>query len=168
MKRRLYFLFPETESAGSAVSDLESLGVDRGHVYVLAREDIDLGNLPTATRRQRRELLGHIEHRTWNGNLMVFGLAVFALVIATALENMMAIAVAMLVILASVASGAWFAMFVPNVRLQEFRTALNQGEILLMVDLSRECAEEVEELMHRRHPEAVDRGSSWTTDLFHA
>jgi len=168
MKRRLYFLFPETESAGRAVADLDSLGVDRGVVHVLARDDIDLGQLPAATKRQRHDMLGHDEYRAWNGNLLVFGLAVFALIIATALENLIAIATAMLVILASVAGGTRFAMFMPRAHREQLRRALEHGEILLMVDLSKHCAEEVEELMHRRHPEAIDRGSSWTADLFHA
>jgi len=168
MKRRLYYLFPEPESTRRAIADLDSIGVDRVYMQVVARDCAELGDLPLALERQRRDMLGENEHRAWNGNLVVFGLAVFALIIATALENLVAIATAMLVILASVASGAWFAMFIPRLRREEFRSALRHGEILLMVDLSRDCAVEVEQLMHRRHPEAVDRGSSWTADLFHA
>jgi len=48
----------------------------------------------------------------------------------------------------------------------EFHEALRHGELLLMVDVSRDCVEDVEELMRRRHPEAVAGGSGWTPDVF--
>ena len=33
-------------------------------------------------------------------------------------------------------------------------------------DASRDCMEDVEEMMRRRHPEAVAGGSGWTPDVF--
>jgi pheromone shutdown protein TraB len=54
----------------------------------------------------------------------------------------------------------------PMVHLDEFHDALRHGELLLMVDVSRDCVEDVEELMRRRHPEAVTGGSVWTPDAF--
>ena len=50
--------------------------------------------------------------------------------------------------------------------LDEFHAALQHGELLLVVDVSRDCVEDVEELMRRRHPEAVTGGSAWTPDAF--
>lgn len=54
----------------------------------------------------------------------------------------------------------------PTTHLDEFHEALRHGELLLMVDVSRDCVEDVEELMRRRHPEAVNGGSGWTPDAF--
>ena len=50
--------------------------------------------------------------------------------------------------------------------LDAFHAALQHGELLLVVDVSRDCVEDVEELMRRRHPEAVTGGSAWTPDAF--
>jgi hypothetical protein len=54
----------------------------------------------------------------------------------------------------------------PTIHLDEFHEAIRHGELLLMVDVSRDCVEDVEELMRRRHPEAVTGGSVWTPDAF--
>ena len=52
----------------------------------------------------------------------------------------------------------------PTTHLDEFHEALRHSELLLMVDVSRDGVEDVEELMRRRHPEAVNGGSGWTPD----
>lgn len=166
MKRRLYFLFPDTEQAHRAVADLDSLGVDRAHMHALARPDVDLGGLPPASARQQRDLLMRIERGLWDGNLLLFGLAGIGLIVAAVLGSTAGVVAAVIVMLASFAGGAWFAMSVPDVHLDEFHAALQHGEILLMVDVSRDCVEDVEELMHRRHPEAVAGGSGWTPNVF--
>jgi len=166
MKRRLYFLFPDSEQAWRAVADLDALGVDRGHIHTLAAPGIDLGNLPPATGRQRRDFLGHLEQRVWNANLLLFSAAAIGLIVAAVFGSLAGAVTALVVMLVSFLGGAWFATSVPNIHLDGFRTALQHGEILLMVDLSRECAEEVEELMRRRHPEALDSGSGWTPNAF--
>jgi hypothetical protein len=166
MKRRLYFLFPDAEQAHRAVADLDSLGVDRAHMHALARPDVDLGDLPPATTRQQRDFLMRIERGLWDGNLLLFALAGIGLIVAAVLGNTLGVVAAAIVMLASFLGGAWFAMSVPDVHLEEFRSALQHGEILLLVDVSRDCVQDVEELMVRRHPEAVPGGSGWTPDRF--
>lgn len=166
MKRRLYFLFPDREAAQRAVADLDALGVPRDHLHALAREGVELGDLPPASERQRQDLLGRIERGVWSGNLVLFGLAGAGLLVAAWFGSAIGITAAVIVMLLSFLGGAWFAMTVPDVHREEFRTALQHGEILLMVDVSRDCVTDVEALMHRRHPEAVTGGSGWTPDAF--
>jgi len=166
MKRRLYFLFPDPESARVAVTDLVANGVDRQHMHALARPGIDIGNLPPATARQHRDLLGRLERQAWNGNLLLFALAIAGLIASAVFGSMIGVVVAVIVMLASFAGGAWVAGFVPDIHLDGFRTAIAHGEIVLMVDVSRDCVEDIEELMRRRHPEALDSGSGWTPDAF--
>ena len=76
------------------------------------------------------------------------------------------VAVVVAVMIASLVGGALFALRLPATHLDEFREALHHGELLLMVDVSRDCVEDVEELIRRRHPEAVAGGSAWTPDAF--
>ncbi len=166
MKRRLYFLFSDTGQARTAVADLDGLGVDAGHVHVLARADVDLRGLPPATERQRRDILKRLEKTLWGGNLVLFGIAFAGLVLAVILGNITGTVIAAAVMIVSFTSGALFALRLPMVHLDEFHDALRHGELLLMVDVSRDCVEDVEELMRRRHPEAVTGGSAWTPDAF--
>jgi hypothetical protein len=166
MKRRLYFLFPDVALARAAVRDLMNLDVAPSRLHTIARSDIDLGDLPVATDPQRHDALAQIEKGLWNGNLVLFVLAAIGLALALLLGSIVWAVLAALVMVASLAGGAWFAMRLPHVHLDEFRAALQHGEILLMVDVTRDCIEEIEALMQRRHPESVAGGSGWTPDLF--
>jgi len=166
MKRRLYFLFSDISQARKAVSDLDGLGVDPGHMHVLARPGMDLSGLPPATERQRRDVLKRLEKTLWGGNLALFGVAFAALVLAVVLGNVVGMVLAAAVMIVSLVSGALFALRLPTTHLDEFHEALRHGDLLLMVDVSRDCVEDVEELIRRRHPEAVTGGSVWTPDAF--
>jgi hypothetical protein len=166
MKRRLYFLFSDTGQARKAVSDLDGLGVDPGHLHVLARPGTDLSGLPPATERQRRDVLKRMETTLWGGNLALFGIAIAGLFLAMVFGNVIGTVLAVAVMIVSLVSGALFALRLPKTHLDEFHEELRHGELLLMVDVSRDCVEDVEELMRRRHPEAVTGGSVWTPDAF--
>ena len=166
MKRRLYFLFSDTGQARTAVADLAGLGVDPGHMHVLARPGVDLSGLPPATERQRRDMLKRLEMTIWNGNLALFGIAFIGLFLAAVFGSVIGVLLAAAVMIASFVSGALFVLRLPTIHLDEFHEAIRHGELLLMVDVSRDCVEDVEELMRRRHPEAVTGGSVWTPDAF--
>lgn len=166
MKRRLYFLFPDTAQARRAVADLDGIGVDAEHMHVLARPGTDLSGLPPATERQRRDILKLLEKTVWGGNLALIGTAFAVLGLAVFFGNTVVMVLAMAVMIASLTAGALFAMRLPSIHLDEFQEELRHGELLLMVDVSRDCVEDVEELMRRRHPEAVAGGSGWTPDVF--
>ena len=47
---------------------------------------------------------------------------------------------------------------VPNSRLKPFASAIDEGKILLMVDVPRHKVDEIHALLSRAHPEAVDKG----------
>ena len=166
MKRRLYFLFSDTGQARTAVADLDGLGVDAGHMHVLARPGTDLSGLPPATERQRRDILKRLEQTLWGGNLVLFGAAFAGLVLAVVFGSVIGMVLAVAVMIISFVSGALFALRMPMVHLDEFHEALRHGELLLMVDVSRDRVDDVEELMRHRHPEAVTGGSGWTPDAF--
>ena len=166
MKRRLYFLFSDIAQARRAVADLDGLGVDPGHVHALARPGTDLSGLPPATERQRHDILKRLENTLWGGNLVLFGIAFAGLVLAMVFGNVTGMVLAAAIMIASITTGALFALRLPTTHLDEFHEALRHGELLLMVDVSRDCVEDVEELMRRRHPEAVTGGSGWTPDAF--
>ncbi len=166
MKRRLYFLFTDAAATRAAVRDLGSIGVDRIYMHTVARDDIDLGDLPPATERQRHDLLKRVERTLWDGNLAVFGLAFAGLIISLGYHNLAGMVLSGAIMIVTFVSGALFALRMPTTHLDEFHEELRHGELLLMVDVSRDCVEDVEELMRRRHPEAVTGGSGWTPDAF--
>lgn len=166
MKRRLYFLFPDAASARRAVADLDANGVATEQMHAVAHDGVDVSGLPPATGPQRRDTLCRLERGLWNCNLALFALALAVMLAGWAFGNALVWVPALAVVLVSVGGGALYALRVPSVHLDEFRAALAHGEILLMVDVSRDCVESIEELMLRVHPAAVPGGSSWTPNAF--
>jgi len=72
--------------------------------------------------------------------------------------------------LAGALVGAWssslVAVSVPNAQLKKFERALEQGQILLMVDVPRERVDEITDGIRRHHPEADAEGVEPTIPAF--
>ena len=66
--------------------------------------------------------------------------------------------------------GAWVSTMVglqvPNSRLKGFDPELQDGKILLMLDIPAGRYEEVKSIIARTHPEAMDRGQEATVPAF--
>ena len=162
--RRLYFLFPDPEHARSVSKELTRVGVDERQIHAVARDDVDLSALPAATVRQRQDAAGRIEAVAWNSNLALFAAAAVALLASLFLQSLWLAIGALVVMSATFLGGAWFALRVPDVHLDEFREAIRHGEIVLMVDVPAKRVAEIENLVHRRHPEANVGGVGWSIE----
>lgn len=79
--RRLYLLFPGQRFAERAVADLQELGVDQRHIHTVAKQGVDITNLPKATLMQRHDWLARLDRWFWDLNLLVFFLALGFLLI---------------------------------------------------------------------------------------
>jgi len=166
MRRRLYCLVPDTQSARAIVDELLLARIDDRHIHVLARDDIPLSDLPQATLFQRSDLFHGIEV-----GLVVGGLtgaaagAVAAFALADSLHGGVILACAM----AGALVGAWasgiISTDVRSTRLKQFEPALDRGELLLMVDTPKERVPEIESLL-RRHREAHLEGEEPTIPAF--
>jgi len=167
MKRRLYFLFPDPVHARHAVDTLaDGTGVDARHIHAIAQREGRIARLPRPTAQQQSDLAGRLESWLWNGNLLLFGLALLAF-IAALVEGAAAWAVAALLVMALTFLGGFlFTTYVPHVHLNEFRAALAHGEILLMIDVPTDKVKMVEDYILHHYPEAVAGGTSWSVEAF--
>ena len=164
MKRRLYFLLPDVPHARTLVADLSDAGIMPAHMHALARPDVELGDLPGASGRQKQNTTGTVDRVLWNANLLLFFIALM-ICLALLIRGMAGWAVLpALVALASFLAGNRYTAVLPSMHLDEFNDALQHGEILLMVDVGRTQVAEVEEVVQRRHPEASVGGVGWTIE----
>lgn len=165
MKRRLFFVMPDADHALATIGDLENAGIARDHIHALAGRGADARALPALTTRQQRDGAWRLERLLWNANLWIFAVALVGGVVALLYDSTAGIVVSVIVMLGTFATGAWAAIQVPDTHLDEFHEALKHGEVLLMVDVPRGRVREIEELVARRHPEAVTGGSSWSGEV---
>jgi hypothetical protein len=165
MKRRLYFLFPDSGHARTVVNELEAYGIQRKFIHAVAGRGGDLSGLPAASNSQQRDSGSRVENFLWGGNLAIFFAALFVLLAIVLLQVewywLLLPAVLMLV---SFLMGLKFTTHIPNVHLAEFQDAMQHREILLMIDVPAGQVANVEELVHRHHPEAVVGGVGWNID----
>ncbi|MGH8724769.1 MAG: DUF1269 domain-containing protein [Burkholderiales bacterium] len=161
MRRRLYFLLPDVDSAHRTADDLLLARIEDRHMHVLARRGTDLGELHEAGYALKSDLLhgagvglgvGAL------GGLLIGGLILFYPIEGTAPHP--------LALFASVAVGAvlgaWVASMVgasvPNSKLRQFQADVDRGRILMMVDVRLKDVERIREIVLSRHPEAQPAG----------
>lgn len=163
MKRRLYFLLPDTAHAREVVAELEQQGIERSHIHAIAGRGADPGDLPQATPQQRGDVAGRLENFLWMANLAVFFLALFLLIVMVLLQTAWVwLLLPTGIMLVSFLAGLGFTSRVPNAHISEFRDAMRHAEVLLMVDVPVRQVASVEKLVHRRHPEATVGGVGWS------
>jgi len=167
MRRRLYFLLPDLDTARKVVDELLLARVEERHIHVLAKEGTELQNLPEATLFQKSDFVHAVERglALGGGTGAVAGLA------AIAIPGMVLGGGAILgIALAGAGMGAWLAgmigMDVPNSRLDEFESAISEGSILMMVDVRKEQVDTVSQSVKEHHPEADMHGTEPTIPAF--
>ena len=163
MRRRLYFLLPDVDSARRTANDLLLARIEDRHMRFLARRGTDLGELHEASYLQKTDIL----HGAGIGLMIggVLGLILGTVIVAYPPEGTQPQLVAVLIaaIIGSVL-GAWMASMaaaaVPNSRLKQFQQDIERGRVLCMVDVPYGRVEQVRDLVLSRHPEAQSRGQA--------
>ncbi len=165
--RRLYFVIPDEPQAAQVVNDLETAGVGRQHMHAIAGRGATLTRLPLATERQRQDAGSRLERIAWTGDLMLFFLGLIGLIASLVWASLAGSLLSVVLMALTLIAGVLFAVRVPDTHLDEFRGALSHSEVLLMVDVPRQRVAEIEEMVRRRHPEAIPGGTGWTIEALH-
>ena len=165
MLRRLFFLFPTEARAQQLVDQLSLKGIKQRRMRAISH-GVELRTLPEASERQKRDTVFRLERFFWTANLVVFVLALLALLYALVTNSLWLALGSITVMLVTFIAGEQFAVRVPDVHLSEFTDALRHGEILLMVDVPVGRVAEIEDFVHRRYPEAAIGGVGWSMDAF--
>lgn len=161
MRRRLYFILPDVDSARRTADDLLLARVEDRHMAFLARRGTDLGGLREAGYLVKTDFLHGAGVGLGLGALggLLLGSMILLFPIAGTRPHPGILFIAVLV---GGLLGAWVASMVgssvPNSRLKGFEPDLERGKLLMMVDVPLGAVEKVRELVLERHPEAVAAG----------
>jgi len=161
MRRRLYFLLPDVESARRTADDLLLARIDDHHMHFLARRGTDLGELHEAGYLLKTDLVHGAGVGLGLGALG--GAAIGVIMLFYPLEGTQPHPLAFFVaVLVGAVLGAWVASMVgasvPNSKLHQFRREIEAGKVLMMVDVPYDAIETIRGLVIARHPEAVPAG----------
>lgn len=166
MLRRLYYLLADEAGSPALVADLKASGIEPERLHAVTGGGHRLQQLPAATARQRADSVWRIQGWLWKGNLALFAAAALGLGLALYAGLALSALVAVAVMLAALAAGTMFVMRMPETHLGEFSTAINHGDVVLMVDVPKARTNEIAQLLRRRHPAAEAGGIGWTIGAF--
>ena len=165
----MYVTLPDLASARQLANDLLLARIEDRHMHFLARRGTDLGELHEASYLQKTDTV----HGAFTGLVIggIVGVLVGLLLVyfppGGASVQLVAVLIAAIV---GAFLGIWLASMVglqvPNSRLRGFEQELQEGKILLMLDVPAGRYEEVRAVIARTHPEASDRGSEPTVPAF--
>jgi hypothetical protein len=161
MRKRIYWLLPDLDSARKVMSDLLLERIENSHIHFMAREAVDLSGLHEANLLQATDFVRSAQMGLGLGAAL--GAAAGALITLSSLGDLVSKPglVAALTALGA-AFGAWSASMIgasmPSQRLRRFEPALARGEILLMADVPARRVDEIEAMLHAKHREGHDEG----------
>ncbi len=172
MRRRLYFILPDTKTAETIEDELLLARIDEGHIHFHTTLETRLGNkLPKANILQKSDLLHAMGVGLVSGGLT--GTIVGAVLYFQWAEvGAVAPGLGLITVLSIIGAvfGCWAAGMIgiscPNSRLKAFRRAIDDGNILLMVDVPKERVEEITRLIKSHHPQADAKGIEATIPAF--
>ena len=169
MRRRLYFVLPDIETARTMLNEMLLTRIEVRHIHFLSKRDTMPQDLPEATVLQKTDIVHGAQVGIAIGGIV--GAVAGAIVVFFPPEGVtLKLVTVLLVALAGALFGAWVssmvASAVPNSRLKTFERDMADGKVLMMVDVPMRRVHEICELVSRRHPEALARGFEPTIPAF--
>ena len=169
MKRRLYFLMPNVTNAKAVHNDLLLARIEERNMHVLAKDDISLKDLPEASLLEKSDLIHGLQLGFVVGGFTGITLATISYQFGMIVPGWETISMVGIIV-GGAFLGAWtssmVAINVQNTHLKEFMKDVNSGKILYMVDVPVQRMEEISNLVHSKHPEAIMRGIDHTIPAF--
>ncbi|ADE15215.1 conserved hypothetical protein [Nitrosococcus halophilus Nc 4] len=167
--RRLYFLVPDVKDAREIVNELLLARVEERHIHIIAKEGISLENLPEAGLMQKSDFIPALERGVAVGGA-TGALAGLVAVTFPPAGIVLGGGAVLAMSLAGAGFGAWFSSMigsdVPNSRIKKFEKAIEEGELLMIVDVPKARVDEIDELVKKHHPEAEISGTEPTVPAF--
>ena len=154
--KRIVMLVPDVETARQITRELLAERVPEKHIHVIAREGTPMEDLHEAGLAERTDLVAALKRGAAVGGAtgLLAGLAALAFPGVAVAGG----AVLLASTLAGSAVGAWasslIGVSIPSEELQRYERAVEEGQLLMMIDIPRQRAEELLALIRRLHPEA--------------
>jgi len=169
MRRRLYFVLPDVESARTMLNDMLLARIEVSHIHFLSKRGTLPDDLPEATVMQKTDIVHGAQMGLAIGAIV--GAAAGGLLVIYPPEGVTLKLIAVLAVaLGGALFGTWVssmvASSVPNSRLKAFEHDMEAGRVLMMVDVPMRRVQEIRELVARRHPEAASAGFEPTIPAF--
>lgn len=157
--RRIYFLSPNIEITHKIVDELREAGIEDRHMHILAKRDTPLEDMPEASEFQKTDFIPAMERGAALGGLTgllaglvglrfagfaiaggpVLGILFFGATVGTIMSGLAGLQVG-------------------NSRVKKYEEAIENGELLVMVDIPMEDIGKISQMVIRHIPAAQFEG----------
>ncbi|MCG2585079.1 DUF1269 domain-containing protein [Massilia sp. TS11] len=161
MRRRLYYMLPDIPSARAMLDALLLARIEERHMHFIAQDGSLPADMPDGTIFDKTDIVHGAQLGTLIGGGA--GLLAGALMVAFPPEGISLQTMAVLATgVGGAAFGAWAsgmtAAAAPNSRLEPFRERIEQGQVLLILDVPHGRVAQLEAMLAEQHPEAAFGG----------
>lgn len=165
--RSIYFLFHDEKAVRSIIEELESkLGLEDYQLHAVTAEDHGLVEMPGATVHKKSPAAARLERQLWYLSITIFVIALIAFALSLLAASWVLAVLFGLLVVGAQLSGYLFVNRIPNAQLDRFRTGLEKGDIVLMVDVPRKDVALVRNFVYNRHPDSRTNISNWHIGAF--
>ena len=169
MRKRLYFMLPDIQSARQMLDEMLLARIEVRHIHFLAKRGALPDDLPEASVLQKTDIVHGAEM-----GLVIGGVAGTLGGVLVVLLPPGGVSLQLVTILITALLGALFGVWVsslvgtqvPNSRLKAFHDDIERGKVLMMVDVPIGRITSIREMVARRHPEAISGGIEPTIPAF--
>ena len=153
--KRIYFLVPDIKTTHIIVDELRSEGIEDRHMHVLAKRDTPMEDMPEASVFEKTDFIPALERGAALGastgllaGLVALRFAGFAIAGGPVLGLLFFGAT-----IGTIASGL-AGLQIGNSRVKQYEEAIEEGGLLVMVDISKERIDEISKGIVEHHPTA--------------
>jgi hypothetical protein len=151
--RRIHFISPNLAITHKIVDELRANGIAEQNIHILAKRDTPLTGLPEADVTIKTDFIPAMERGAALGGsvgllagLIGLRFAGFTIAGGPVLGILLASAT-----IASLASGL-IGLSIGNTRLKQYEEAIDQGEILVLLDIPKDQIKQISDLITQHHP----------------
>jgi len=155
MKRRLYFLLPDHDTAEQLVNEMLLARINESNIHLIAKAGANMESLPEANLLQSSDFIHSVETGAAVGGVtgVLAGLAAMTFPPAGLVLGGGAV---LGITLVGAGIGSWGAAMIgisaPNSRLKSFQKAIAAGQYLMLIDVAVDKVESITAHVKQQHP----------------
>ncbi|MCH8846682.1 MAG: DUF1269 domain-containing protein [Proteobacteria bacterium] len=171
MNRRLYFILPDVEISRKVEDDLLLARISEQQMHFLGKRGTNMQDLPEASQVQKTDIVHGFQVGMFTGALTGAIMGLTAYLMRDIIGMQMEVGIVLVLFLVGGVYGAFISgLFIgsstPNVKLKKFQHSMDEGHILLMVDVAKDRVDEIRKIVHQHFPEVEDYGEDHTIPAF--
>ena len=156
MRRRLYYMLPNVKAARAELDELLLARIEERHIHFLAKEGTLPDDMPDCNFLLKTDLIHGAKLGIAIGGIVGLAAGIFLVLFPPEGLTLRTMTI-LLVTLGGALFGGWAsgmnAAAIPNKKLEQYSERIEQGQVLMMVDVPVRRMKEIEEMIAKRHPD---------------